>query len=122
MKSKLLATALLAALSGGALAQTYDTDGDKTAYSVSRGRLDAGTAVANRAFFDTRSDIYVGYRCGSVVSVSILWKLADGTVISSTGPVPCDTTQRWANNTGPQAAQVVALSPTTTVSTQTPIG
>lgn len=115
-KAMLLASALAASASVAA-AQTYDTQGDKTTYSVSRGRLDNGTAVADRAFFDTRSDVYLGYKCGTAVSVTMLWKLTDGTVVSSTGPVACDSSQRFATNLGPQAAQAVALSPTTTVST-----
>lgn len=113
----LLATSALAFVAAAAIAQTYTTDGDSRFYTVSRGRLDNGTAVADRAFLDSRSDVSIGYKCGTAVSVTMLWKLADGTVVSSTGPVACDTTQRWGVSTGPQAAQVVALSPTTTVST-----
>ncbi|MBY5698406.1 hypothetical protein [Rhizobium leguminosarum] len=112
----MLATSALAAVAFAAIAQTYTNDGDKTTYSVSRGRLDNGTAVADRAFNDTRSDIYAGYKCGTAVSVSLLWRLADGTTVSAS-TVPCDTTQRFATNLGPQFAQSVAISPTTTVST-----
>lgn len=113
----LLAGAAMVALTGVVLAQSYDTQGDNRFYTISRGRLDNGTAVADRAFLDSRSDVSLGYKCGTAVSVTMLWKLTDGTVVSSTGPVACDTTQRWGVSTGPQAAQVVALSPTTTVST-----
>ncbi|MGO6851601.1 hypothetical protein ACCS68_14495 [Rhizobium beringeri] len=113
----LLAGVAMVALTSVVLAQSYDTQGDNRFYTISRGRLDNGTAVADRPFLDSRSDVSLGYKCGTAVSVTMLWKLADGTVVSSTGPVACDSTQRWGVSTGPQSAQVVALSPTTTVST-----
>jgi uncharacterized protein YcfJ len=113
----MLATVALASVAVAAIAQTYSTDGDNRYYTVSRGRLDATTTPADRAFLDSRSDVSVGYKCGTVTSTSLVWKLADGTVVSTTGPVACDSTQRWTTNNGPQFAQSVSVSPTTAVST-----
>jgi trehalose/maltose hydrolase-like predicted phosphorylase len=70
--------------------------------------------LAKVAFEDFEREL--DFRTG-MLTRSFVWKLADGTVVSTTGPVACDSTQRWTTNNGPQFAQSVSVSPTTAVST-----
>lgn len=119
MKFTLLATTALAFIAAAALAQTYDVQGDKSGMTIARGRIDSGTTVTDQTIFDTRSDVWAGFRCGTGGSVTIVQKLADGTVVQSSASQICDTTQRWVSATGPVPAQTISISPTTAVSTTT---
>ena len=72
--------------------------------------------MQNQSAQSYKNDLLIGYRCGTLVSLTVQYKLDDGTVIDSQS-VPCDTTQRSVSRTAPLLFDLVALSPTTAVST-----
>jgi hypothetical protein len=116
MKNLILSVLGLVVLASTALAQTYTQTGTKGEFLVSRGYTSATSPVTDVEVENNNSDIYVNYRCGTNVSLSIIKKLADGTVLV-TDAVACGTTPAQASYTGPLYFEKIAVSPTTAVST-----
>lgn len=116
MKNTIIAAVLMAFAALAANAQEYETTGTRGKYTVARGYISASTTVRDVTINDNASYVWVGYRCGTAVSMTLLYKLADGTVVDSSSKA-CDTTQRWVSTTAPLAFERIAVSATTSVST-----
>lgn len=94
----------------------YTQYGTRGEMLLSRGYTSTTTQkLEDLELYDNRSDVYVNYVCGTIVSLSLVAKTADGQVLS-TQSVACDTTPRQVSYTAPVYFDKLSVSQTTAVS------